>query len=44
VLGGRRRLIEEPHDLPAIRDGFEEQTRGETVSIEELKRLLRGAK
>jgi predicted transcriptional regulator len=31
-------------DLAAIREGFEEQARGETVSHEEVKRLLREAK
>lgn len=31
-------------DLRAIREGFEEQVRGETVSHEEVKRLLREAK
>jgi hypothetical protein len=31
-------------DLAAIREGFEEQARGETVSHDEVKRLLREAK
>lgn len=31
-------------DLAAIREGFDEQARGETVSHEEVKRLLREAK
>jgi hypothetical protein len=31
-------------DLAAIREGFEEQARGETLSHEEVKRLLREAK
>lgn len=31
-------------DLAAIRVGFEDQARGETVSHEEVKRLLREAK
>jgi hypothetical protein len=31
-------------DLAAIREGFEEKVRGETVSHEEVKRLLREAK
>lgn len=31
-------------DLAAIREGVEEQVRGETVSHEEVKRLLREAK
>lgn len=40
-------LDDEPvseNDLSAIREGFEEQARGETVSHEEVKRLLREAK
>ena len=31
-------------DLAAIREGFEEKVRGETVPHEEVKRLLREAK
>jgi hypothetical protein len=31
-------------DLAAIREGFEEKARGETVPHEEVKRLLREAK